>query len=139
MWRFLFIKTIATIKLLMKFRNFFLKGLVILTLTTPTFMMSSARAACEDPSGGINSGINCQTSPLTVPEAMARVVNLLLYIVGIASVIVMVVGGLRYVLSTGDPKNTTAAKDTILYAAIGLVVALLAYAIVNFVLVQFKA
>ena len=123
----------------MKFRDFFLKCSVVLTLTAPSILVPRAQAACEDPSGGLNSGINCQTSPLTVPEAMARVVNLLLYIVGIASVIVMIVGGLRYVLSTGDPKNTTAAKDTILYAAIGLVVALLGYAIVNFVLLQFKA
>jgi hypothetical protein len=49
----------------------------------------------------------------------------------------IIVGGLRYVLSAGDPKNTQAAKDTILYAVIGVVVALLAYAIVNFVLAQF--
>jgi hypothetical protein len=49
----------------------------------------------------------------------------------------LIVGGLRYVLSGGDPKNTQAAKDTILYAVVGIVVALLAYAIANFVLGQF--
>jgi len=61
-----------------------------------------------------------------------------LYIVGISAVIVIIVAGLRYVLSGGDPKNTTAAKDTILYAVIGLVVALLSFAIVNFVVVRFQ-
>jgi drug/metabolite transporter (DMT)-like permease len=97
-----------------------------------------AIAACGDPSGGVDSGVACApASPLAVPDAVTRVTNLLLYIVGIAAVIMLVVGGLRYVLSGGDPKNTTAAKDTILYAVVGIVVALLGYAIVNFVLNQF--
>lgn len=98
-----------------------------------------ALAACGDPSGGLNSGVACgPASPLSVPEAIGRVTNLLLYIVGIAAVIMLVVGGLRYVLSAGDTKNTQAAKDTILYAVVGIVVALLGYAIVNFVIAQFK-
>lgn len=97
-----------------------------------------ALAACGDPSGGVNSGIDCApSSPLSVPDAVTRVTNLLLYIVGIAAVIMLVVGGLRYVLSGGDPKNTSAAKDTILYAVVGIIVAILGYAIVNFVINQF--
>ncbi len=98
-----------------------------------------ALAACGDPSGGLNSGVDCGPgSPLTVPQAIGRVTDLLLYIIGVAAVIMLIVGGLRYVLSGGDPKNTQAAKDTILYAVIGIVVALLAYAIVRFVLGQFS-
>ena len=97
-----------------------------------------ALAACGDPAGGLNSGVECgPASPLTVPQAVGRVTNILLYIVGVAAVIMLVVGGLRYVLSGGDSKDTQAAKDTILYAVVGIVVALLGYAIVNFVLAQF--
>lgn len=65
------------------------------------------------------------------------IINLILYIVGVAAVIMIVIGGLRYVLSGGDQSSTKAAKDTILYAVIGLVVAIMAYAIVNFVLGAF--
>jgi hypothetical protein len=56
-----------------------------------------------------------------------------LFIVGAISVIMIIVGALRYVLSAGDGKNTAAAKDTILYAIVGLVIALSAYAIITFV------
>lgn len=62
-----------------------------------------------------------------------NVVNVLLFIVGIAAVIMIIIGGLRYVTSSGDQSQVTAAKNTILYSVVGLVVAALAYAIVNFV------
>jgi hypothetical protein len=65
------------------------------------------------------------------------VTNVLLFVVGAISVIMIVIGGLRYVLSGGDSSNVTTAKNTILYAIVGLVVAMLAYAIVNFVLESF--
>lgn len=60
--------------------------------------------------------------------------NIALYVIGFISVVMLIWGGLRYVISGGDSKKITDAKNTILYALIGLVVALLAYAIVNFVL-----
>ena len=46
----------------------------------------------------------------------------------------MIVGGLRYVTSGGDAKAVGAAKDTILYAIIGIVVAVISYALVSFVI-----
>jgi hypothetical protein len=45
----------------------------------------------------------------------------------------LIFGGIRYIVSDGDQNNVTAAKNTILYAIIGIIVALLAYAAVNFV------
>lgn len=63
-----------------------------------------------------------------------QITNTVLYIVGVISVIMLVYGGLRYILSGGDSKKITDAKNTILYAIIGLIIAILAYAIVNFVL-----
>lgn len=63
-----------------------------------------------------------------------RITNTVLYVVGVISVIMLVWGGLRYILSGGDSKKITDAKNTILYAIIGLIIAVLAYAIVNFVL-----
>ena len=66
--------------------------------------------------------------------AIKRVVNILLFVVGAVAVIMIVIGGLRYVLSGGDSQSVTNARNSILYAVVGLVIALLAYAIVNFVL-----
>ena len=60
--------------------------------------------------------------------------NIALYVIGAISVIMLIWGGLRYILSGGDNKKVTDAKNTILYAIIGLIIAVLAFAIVNFVL-----
>jgi hypothetical protein len=62
------------------------------------------------------------------------ITNILLFLIGTLSVIMIIVGGLRYVVSGGNNTAVTGAKNTILYAIIGLVIAFLAYAVVNFVL-----
>ena len=63
-----------------------------------------------------------------------QVTNTILYIVGIIAVIMLIIGGIRYVISGGDAKKVTDAKNTVLYAIIGLIIAFLAFAIVNFVI-----
>jgi cytochrome bd-type quinol oxidase subunit 2 len=63
-----------------------------------------------------------------------RLTNTVLMVVGLISVIMLVYGGLRYITSGGDSKKVTDAKNTILYAIIGLIICVLAYAIVTFVL-----
>jgi len=60
--------------------------------------------------------------------------NTMLFIIGALSVIMLIFGGLRYIISGGNATAITAAKNTILYAIVGLIVALLAYAAINFVL-----
>jgi hypothetical protein len=65
------------------------------------------------------------------------IANALIFLVGAISVIMIIIGGLRYVTSNGDAKATASAKDTILYAVIGIIVAIAAYAIVNFVVTHF--
>ncbi len=62
------------------------------------------------------------------------IVNVLLFIIGAISVIMLIIGGIKYTISGGDSSAVTSAKNTILYAIIGLIVAFLAFAIVNFVL-----
>lgn len=64
----------------------------------------------------------------------STITNILLFIIGAIAVIMIVIGGMRYVLSGGDSNQITAAKNTILYAIVGIIVAILAYAVVNFVL-----
>lgn len=65
------------------------------------------------------------------------VTNVLLFIIGAISVIMLIIGGIRYVVSGGDSSAVTGAKNTILYAVVGIVVAILAYALVNFVITSF--
>lgn len=62
------------------------------------------------------------------------IINILLFLIGAIAVIMIIIGGLRYVTSGGDQGAITGAKNTILYAVIGLIIAIMAYAIVNFVL-----
>lgn len=63
-----------------------------------------------------------------------RITSIALYVIGGVSVIMLIWGGLRYILSGGDSKKITDAKNTILYAIVGLVIAFLSYAIIVFVL-----
>jgi hypothetical protein len=65
---------------------------------------------------------------------ITTITNTLLFIVGALSVIMIIVGGLRYVVSGGNAASVTAARNTILYAVVGLVIAFLAFAAINFVL-----
>ncbi len=76
----------------------------------------------------------CDSSDEELEPLIKNVVNLLLAVLGFVAVIMIIIGGIRYTTSNGDSNNTKAAKDTILYSVVGLVVAILAYAIVNFVL-----
>jgi hypothetical protein len=84
---------------------------------------------------GINAtGQNSNGDTASLGTIFKNVVNILLYVIGALSVIMLIVGGIRYATSAGNSNSVTAAKSTIMYALIGLVIAVLAYAIVNFVL-----
>ncbi len=69
----------------------------------------------------------------------ATVANILLFLVGAVAVIMLIIGGLRYVTSNGQSEAVSGAKNTIMYAIIGIVVAFLAYAGVQFVTTQLTA
>ena len=62
------------------------------------------------------------------------ITNTLLFAVGILSVVMIIIGGLRYVVSGGNATAVSGAKNTIMYAIVGLVVSFLAYAIINYIL-----
>lgn len=63
-----------------------------------------------------------------------QITNVVLYIVGVIAVVMLIIGGIKYVVSGGDAKKVTDAKNTVLYAIIGLIISFLAFAIVNFVI-----
>jgi hypothetical protein len=65
---------------------------------------------------------------------ITKVANILAIIVGIAAVIVIIVAGIQYMVSTGDPTKVNNAKNAIIYAIVGLVVAVLARTLVIFII-----
>jgi hypothetical protein len=79
----------------------------------------------------------CKAQDDSISNVIITVVNVLLFIIGIISVIMIIVGGILYAVSGGDSGGVTKAKNTILYAIVGLAVAFFAYAIVNWVIDRF--
>ncbi len=102
------------------------------------FVPVTASAAGVDPYGPCaadpTSSVCKAKDTSTIQPLIKTIVDTLLFFVGIVSVIMIIIGGIMYTVSTGDQSNVTKAKNTITYALVGLVVSFLAYAIVHWVL-----
>ena len=104
--------------------------------------MSSIVMMMADASGNIINGsgaacsVYCNITNLGV--SFKTIANTLTFLVGAVSVIMVIVGGLRYATSQGDSKAIASAKDTILYAIIGVGVAVAAFGVINFVATALK-
>lgn len=102
------------------------------TVNVPTFCVE--RQQRIDQSGGANA-FNDPSSPILGPTSILyKTIQAITILTGAISVIMIIIGGFRYVVSGGDSNATKGAKDTILYAVIGLVIAIFAQTIVTFVL-----
>ena len=79
---------------------------------------------------------NCDPSgaPKTVSDTIATVINILSVLGGALAVIMLIVGGFRYIVSSGNAEQAKSARNTILYAVIGLVIIATAQIIVHFVI-----
>ena len=113
-------------------------SLLIVPLLTVGFVGNNVSA--QNLGQGINDARGKGTANelnLTQGGLVGTVVNYLLWFIGILSVIMIIWGGIRYATSAGDSNKVTAAKNTILYAVIGLVIAIFSYAIINWVMSQF--
>lgn len=131
----------------------FMKKVAGLTLVVPALVLGLALVTpdvayaqnCADvAAGGIGSGADC-AKPTGAAENLFgdgsifnTVTNILLFLIGAISVVMLIIGGIRYVVSGGDQGAVTSAKNTILYAIIGIVVAFLAFAAVRFVTDQLQ-
>jgi hypothetical protein len=88
-----------------------------------------AQAGAGGAIGGVNSarGYGVPTDLASGDGSIIRrAINLMLYAVGVISVIMLIYGGFRYVVSGGQKESVTAAKNTILYAIVGLLIAIFA-------------
>lgn len=102
--------------------------------------IAAPEAVYASPASEVEAGLNAAGgggSTQSFGSIVATVVKVLLYVIGGVSVIMIIIGGFRYVISQGDSSSVTSAKNTILYAVIGLLVAIFAYAIVSFVVNSF--
>lgn len=119
---------------------------VLFVMPAMPLAMVHAQADCLDSNGGtiaecIGSGADKTDPDAADIDATERVnttiklvINVFSLVVGVISVIMIIVGGLKYITSGGESSNITGAKNTILYAIIGLVVVALAQVVVKFVL-----
>lgn len=130
--------------------------MVIATLATvslsfaPTLAFAPIAAAADSTSDSISNGLcggvevdinggtcdNLNSNTDQIQSGAATVITWLSVAVGLASVVMIIFGGLRYTTSGGDSGKVGAAKTTIIYALIGLVVVALAQLVVHFVLGQ---
>ncbi len=118
-----------------------------LGLIMPALIPTAAYAASDGDTirSGLCSGANLSVRDTTdctaagdneenIDNLITTIINIFSLIVGLIAVIMIIIGGIKYITSGGDSGNVTGAKNTILYAVIGLVVVALAQLIVNFVL-----
>lgn len=112
-------------------------GVVAMGLqAAPTFAAGKVR--CPDGTettdltkcGAIKNNLNSND----LMGTLNTIINVVIGIIGFVAVIVIIFGGVQYTTSAGDSGKVKKAKDTIMYGIIGLVVALMAYSIVNFIL-----
>lgn len=100
-----------------------------------------------DVQGSLCSGVELSTTQQTCAQnatlhpdgtnkLIANIINIFSLVVGIVAVLMIIIGGFRYITSGGNDGNVGTAKNTILYAVIGLVIVALAQIIVRFVLTR---
>lgn len=104
-------------------------GLGFIAPAAPTYALDPLEQACT----GTTDSEVCDSQTDSASDLITTIINTLLFIIGALSVIMIIWGGIRYTTSAGNANSITAAKNTIMYAVVGLIVALLAYAIVNWV------
>ena len=123
--------------------KYLIAGLSLIVVPMLAGSYASAATSQESVCEGIglastSSGCTEDPNSPTVNSTIKTVVTLLSFVVGILSVIMIMVGGLKYITSGGDSAKVTSAKSTILYAVIGIVITVLAQVIVRFTLNKIK-
>lgn len=110
---------------------------LLFAFSTPALVSAETakEAACAGV-GSVSGGNGCVEDPNgpTVNKVISVTINALSVIVGVAAVIMIIIGGFKFITAGGDSGKVASARDTIMYSIIGLVVAALAQVIVKFVL-----
>lgn len=106
-------------------------------LVVPTLALGVGAAVSSDANAQVRAGLDAtgqqNTGTSVDSDLVQNVVNWMLFAMGFIAVIMLIWGGFTYATSAGDTTKVERAKQTVLYAVIGLIVAILAYAIVAFI------
>ena len=106
-------------------------------IAQPVVAQSSESIVCQGvdvAGGGTGNVTTCPTGGENLGSIVADVLNVISLIAGFIAIIMIIVGGFRYVVSGGNDQATSGAKNTIIYALVGLVIVALAQFLVHFVL-----
>ena len=124
---------------MMKIRQVIIALALVLTggAITPSLVYAEGCGTAESCARSGVDQVSSSGTSMTVGGIIKIIVDILLFVLGAVCVVMIVIGGIKYTTSQGDQTAVSSAKNTILYAVVGLVVAIAAYAIVNFVLAQF--
>lgn len=95
-----------------------------------------AKTKAQEQLTGLSTDSGLSTNLLGEGGILTVIINSAIGLVGIVATIMLIIGGFRYATSAGNEKAVTAAKQQIMYAIIGLIIVLIAFAITNFVLNQ---
>ena len=99
--------------------------------------VSAAGDVCSSSaSSEVKEAAGCSGGSDDLPNVIVSILNVIIGVAGFISVIWIIIGGVNYMTSSGDPNKTKKARDTILYACIGLIICVLSFAIVNFVILN---
>lgn len=125
-------------KLLHKMKLLVLLPLLMISLVPASALADNAKSQIIC---GVNSaaGNSCTANPpdkSSLDSEIKTIINLLSLVVGILATIMIIVAGLRYITSGGDPEKVKSAKNTLMYVVVGLVIVALAQTISHFVLTE---
>lgn len=109
-----------------------------LSLTMPLRTVAAGSAAANEACQGVNllSSGGCGDNGQQLSNVLHTIINIFSAVVGIVAVIMIIVAGLQFITSNGNPQNVSKARTSLIYALIGIVVVVLAQTIVHFVFDQ---
>lgn len=110
----------------MNIRSVITLGLALALAVTPVVTLAQGGLGPVEAPQGTQAGND-------LPGAVLNIVNFLLILAALAALVFLILGGVRYIFSQGDEDQAAQAKNTILYAIIGLIVIGLAAVVVNFI------
>ena len=116
-----------------RIKQFSLAALLVTGLGVGLSPVLPAHAADLDPCTIDKTSTLCTDKATDIDSVFTTIVNVLLFIIGAISVIVIIIAGIRYTSSGGNANAVAGAKNMLLYGIVGLVVAIFAFAVVSFV------
>lgn len=102
---------------------------ISVSINIPTFADDVCQSSASQT---VKNAAGCNGGGDKLPIVVKNILIAIIGVSGLIAVIFIIIGGVQYMSSSGDPAKTKKAKDTILYACIGLAICALSFAIVNF-------